>query len=336
MKRTTIIDIAKATGYSKSTVSRVLRGGDRVRNSTRSRILNTAKRLNYSPNEMARSLVTTKSSDFIGMIVSDINNQWYVAVLNAFERALKGTPYSIILCNSDYDILEERRYIDLLIRNRASGIVFAAPEKNDESIKKIIKENIPFVVIGTEVNTIDVDVISVDNYLGAKMAVEYLINNGHKDILHFSGKKNFYVTDARIKAFKDVMLNNNLKITKNSIIETGGTITSGYLAAKKLRELSKLPTAIFAYCDYVAMGIWEYLSENNIKVPEDISIIGFDDIQLSSFFKIKLTTIKQPFKKIGEKAVEVLEEKIKKQNDSRKKIYIKPELIERATVLNLA
>jgi len=338
MKRITIIDIANETGFSKSTVSRALGDGSNIKKSTKNKILRAAKKLNYYPNEIARSLVASKNTNFIGMIVSDITNQSYVELIKSIEGHIKKFHFNIILCNTDYDLDEERRYIELLIRNRAIGVVIAAPEKNDKNLEILVRENIPFVVWGTEVNTADVDLVSVDNYEGARLAMNYLIDNGHRNIVHFAGPENFTVTEERIKAYKDVMLENGLKIDNKNIIYTKNTPESGYSMAKNLEDLKTMPTAIFAFCDYVALGVWKYLIEKGYKVPDDVSLIGFDDIETSGFKKIDLTTIRQPFKKMGEKAAEILVRNIKDHNLSKikEKIYIKPTLIERSTVRKIS
>lgn len=337
MKKTTIIDIANKTGYSKSTVSRAMRGGANLRKTTMDKILKAAKSLNYYPNEMARSLVTSSKSNFIGIIVSDLKNESYVELIEAIQRSVKNTSYHITLCNTDYDIREEKRFMEFLIKNRAAGVVVAAPELNDRNIEILLKANMPFVVWGTEVDTTDVDIVSVDNYGGARMAMQYLIDNGHRDIVHFAGAENFGVTNARINAYKDVMSENGIKISSKNIIHTKNTIDSAYDMAKKLEGFNSMPTAIHAYCDYVALGVLKYFLEKGFKVPDDISIIGFDDIEMSGFRTIDLTTIRQPFSEIGEKILEIIIRKIKNPdfNVGKEKIYIKPTLIKRSTVKNI-
>jgi len=296
-----------------------------------------AKQLHYYPNEMARSLVTSSLSNFIGVVVSDIKNPSYVDLITAMQKSIKKTPYNITLYDTAYNLDEEKRSIELMIRNRAIGAVIAAPVKNDENIKILIDENIPFVVWGTEVDIAEVDIVSVDNYGGARIAMEYLIKKGHKNIVHFSGPKNFGVAESRIQAYEDVMKENGLEVNSQNIIPTDVTWQSGYRKARKLENLEVMPTAIFAYCDYIALGILMYLFEKGYKVPDDISIIGFDDIEISRFNSIGLTTIRQPFGKIGKKIIEILEQRIKNpalKND-KEKIYFKPKIIERSTVKDI-
>lgn len=338
MKRTTIIDIARDTGFSRSTVSLALRGGSNLKKTTVKKILKSAKKLNYYPDEMARSLASLKASNFIGLIVTDINNEWYVEIMQTIEESLSNSHYNIILCNTNYNLEKEADSVDILIRNRASGIIIASPQRNDKSIEKILLWNIPFVLIGSEVEKNNINTVSVDNYRGSRMAMEYLVSKGHRNIIHFTGPKNYWVTDARRKAYKDVMSENNFQFDERHIIDTNsGTYKSSYIAAKKLERLDVKPTAIFAYNDVIALAVWEYLMEKGYTVPEDISLVGFDGIRLSGFRRINLTTIRQPYEEIGNKSVEILLREIKNKNPNtvREKIYVEPELIERATVRDI-
>lgn len=334
-KRITIIDIAKNTGFSKSTVSKVLRNEPFVKESTKEKIEKAIKKFKYHPDEIARSLVKKTGTNFIGLIISDITNYFYSEFVRHVEEATKKRNCNIILCNTNYEEQEEKKYIDILISKRAMGIILATSTVDDKNIRFLINEEFPFIVFGSKWKKINADVITIDNFKSAKMAVNYLISKGHNKIAHFLGPKNSNSGQERLKGYLKGLEENNIEINKKYIFETEGTSKGGYEATKKLLNLSSKPTAIFAYNDFVAIGIMELLKEELLEVPKDYSIIGFDDIQLSSLKMIDLTTIKQPILKQATEIIRVLFKRIETGPTSKvDKIIFSTEIIERSSVLN--
>jgi len=334
-KRITIIDIAKDTGFSKSTVSKVLRNESFVKESTKEKIEKSIKKLKYHPDEIARSLVKKTGTNFIGLIISDITNYFYTELVRHVEEAAKKRNCNIILCNTNYEEEEEKEYINILINKRAMGIILATSTVEDKNIKFLINEEFPFIVFGNKWKKINADVITIDNFKSAKIAVNYLIAKGHYKIAHFAGPQNSSSGQERLKGYLKGLEDSYIEVNKKYIFETEGTSKGGYEATKKLLELLNKPTAIFAYNDFVAIGIMELLKERSLEVPNDYSIIGFDDIKLSSLKMIDLTTIKQPITEEASEIIRVLFKRIETGPTGKTdKIIFDTEIIERSSVLD--
>ena len=333
----TIIDIAKLSGFSKSTVSKVLRNKPYVKKSTKERVQNIIKELGYHPDEIARSLVSKKNMNFIGLIISDINNPFFSEVALGVESEAKRRVYRVILCNTNYSEEEEERYINILIRNRATGLLLATPTIEDKNIKELLAKKYPFVLITRKVRGIDSSIVSVDHYKSAKMAVNYLISKGHRKIAHFTGEENTIGIVRRIEGYGATLKENNIEFNKNYIFKNGiSKIEAGYKSAQEMLSFKDKPTAIFASDDLVAIGALDCLLEKGYKVPDDFSIIGYDNINIASLKSINLTTVHQPKYEMGVKSVEILFEQINsKQEFQAIKYYLKSKIVERGSVLDI-
>lgn len=334
-KKYTIINIAKLSGFSKSTVSKVLRNQPYVKNSTRKKIEKVIKEINYYPDEVARSLVSKKNMNFIGLIISDINNPFFSELALGVENEAKKRGCSVIVCNTNNSEEEEERYINILIRNRAIGLLLATPTINDNNLKELLIRKLPFVLITRKVMGVDSSIVSVDHYKSAKMAVNYLINKGHTKIAHFTAEENTFGVIKRLEGYMAALKENNIELNKNYIINSGvSKIESGRKSARELLALTDRPTAIFASDDLVAIGAQDYFFEKGYKVPEDFSIIGYDNINITSLKSINLTTVNQPKFEMGVKSVEILFEHINKESKPIK-YYFESKIIERGSVLDI-
>lgn len=336
IKKPTIIDIARISGYSKSTVSKVLRNEPYVKKSTKKKILKEIKKVGYQPDEIARSLVLKKPSNFIGLIISDTSNPFFAEVVSGVEAEAKKRDCNVILCNTNYIETEEARYIDMLLRNRAIGILLATATINDYNVKHLIKINYPLVLIARGVKSVKTDIVSIDNFEVAKTAVNYLIQKGHRKIAHFTVTEKVLSLIQRLEGYKSALKSNNIKMDYNLIFRNEMSIEGGYKSASELLKLKEKPTAIFAADDLVAIGAMNFFLEKNKKIPEDISIIGFDNIKFSGIRQINLTTVNQPKFEMGEKSVKILFKKINGGSNYKPINYIlKTKIIERGTVLDL-
>jgi LacI family transcriptional regulator len=335
-KKCTIIDISKASGFSKSTVSKVLRNEPFVKNSTKEKILGIIKELGYQPDEIARSLVTGKTINFIGLIISDITNPFFSEVALGVEAGAKKRNCNMILCNTNYDEVEEEKYINILIRNRAVGILLATPKIDDKNIRHLLEINYPFVLITRKVKGIKTNIVTIDHFKSAKMAVNYLIQKGHRKIAHFSGKERVYGIIKRSEGYKAALIENNIKINNKLIFKNAISIEGGYKSAKELLKMNERPTAIFATEDLVAIGAMECLRDNGYKIPEDFSIVGYDNIKITALKSINLTTVNQPKFELGVKSVEILYRQIE-SGPGFKPItcFLESNIVERGSVLTL-
>ena len=336
----TIVQIAKESGFSKSTVSKVIRNEPYVGASTKEKILKVMKKYNYHPDEIARSLVTKKAINFIGLIISDITNPFFSEVALGVEEEAKKRKCQVILCNTNYDEEEEKKYIDILIRNRAIGILLATPKIDDKNIETLLDLGYPFVLITRKVRGLKTNLVSVDHYKSSKMAVNYLIQKGHKKIAHFTGNEKTYGVIQRLNGYKSALNENNIEVNNNFIFKNTPSIEGGYECAKQLLETDEKFTAIFATGDLVAIGAMEYLKKNGYRIPEDYSIIGYDNIYIGALESINLTTVHQPKFELGAKAVEILYKEIDNNtatNSAPKPSVVKLDsyIVERGSVLDL-
>lgn len=323
----TIKMIAKMACVDVSTVSRALNNSEKVKPETRERIKALARKLNYRPNEVARCLVGKKTNT-VGVIVPELLNSFYAEIVSAIEQYFIDEGYSIILGTSDYNPEKEGKYTDLFIKKRVEGIILAAHCK-PYSKKDIIKAlSIPMVFIENYQNTGICSSVNVDNVYGAKLAVEHLKKLGHSRI-GFIGDT---VTNAeRLEGYMLAMneffggYNEDCICVDDVRFEEGG-----YSKMKKLLDRKPLPTAVFCVNDYFVIGAIKAVKESGLSVPDDISIVGFDDLRGITYTDIPATTIRQPKGELGKMAASILLETIKNpDNPVIKDIILKPELVVR-------
>ncbi|MDR5695265.1 MAG: LacI family DNA-binding transcriptional regulator [Armatimonadota bacterium] len=305
----TIRDIARLTGYSVATVSRVLNGHPHVHPQTRARILSVIQKNGFQPHHAARALATSRTY-VLGLLMSDITNPFYPELARGVEDAAAAHGYRVILCNTDGDLQKERAYITSLIRGRVDGLIFASVRLDDSFLQHLVQQRFPLVLANRRFYGLPVDSVAVDNVLGAKRAVSHLISHGHERIVHITGPS--YVSNAveRLQGYREAMEEAGLKVRKEWIVAGDFTRRSGYAKAIELLSLKPRPTAIFAENDNMAVGALGAAFELGLRVPEDVAIVGFDDIDLAGAEAIQLTTVSQHTYEMGEKAVSLLLQRI--------------------------
>ncbi|MEK3888390.1 LacI family DNA-binding transcriptional regulator [Bacillus sp. FSL K6-3431] len=295
-----IKDVAKHAGVSVATVSRVLNDKGYVSVDTRKKVEESIEELKYKPNEVARSLFK-KQSKTIGLIVPDIMNPYFPELARAVEDTAAGLGYNVILCNSDEDEEKEQRYLDVLLQKYVDGIIVSS---NTLKAKTIHELNIPVVSIDREISK-DIPTIVVDNKKGARMATSFLKKIGRQKIAHIRGPNHVVNAAERCEGYKDVVskepwFKESYIVNGNYHMETSTEVTL------QLLQLHPEIDGIFAANDTMAIGTIKAAHQLGLKVPEDISIIGFDGITLSKATTPELTTIAQPMYDLGEKAATML------------------------------
>ncbi|WP_270566469.1 LacI family DNA-binding transcriptional regulator [Clostridium beijerinckii] len=320
---TTIKDIAKALGISHSTVSRVLTGSKSVNEKTKEAVLNAVKELNYIPNMSARSLKIDKAYN-IGVFFSTISNGtspfvFQTVINNVYKNIDK--KYNVIVKGID---MYEKNTINP--KNYDGILVVSQKIDDDDFIREILEKEIPTVVINRKVNH---DVINVytDESVGVYKGVEELIKNGHKDIAIIEGAINFDSTKMRREGYLKAFNNYNITLDKNLVLNGNFTVRSGYEKANELIEMTEKFSAIFAFNDEMATGAIKAITEHGLRVPEDISILGFDGNEIGRFITPSITTIKRPIGEIARVATDLLLRLLNNEQDiTTKKIYIESEL----------
>ncbi|KAB3534790.1 LacI family transcriptional regulator [Alkaliphilus pronyensis] len=322
-----IKDVAKKAEVSISTVSRVINESKVVRPETQKKVIKAIEELGYKPNAIARSL-KVKNTKTIGIMIPDISNQFYPEVVRGVEDIANMYNYNIFLCNTDLDDEKEMQYFDALAEKQVDGIIFMGNIVSEELYSKIKFYNIPLVLIGADYE--DLPSVTINNTEAAYTVVKYLIEKGHKRIGMITGKKHDPVTGVtRLKGYKDALKESGLLFDEELIIEGGYRFKSGYEAAKRLLELENKPTAIFVANDEMALGVTRLALEMNIKVPEDLAIIGFDNIDMSQKFYPALTTVAQPMYEMGAIGMRVLTKILKDEPIDTNKVLLNYSLIER-------
>ncbi|PRR79665.1 LacI family DNA-binding transcriptional regulator [Clostridium vincentii] len=336
--KVTIVEVAEKAKVSVATVSRVTNGNYPVKKETRERVLKVIDELNYIPNMQAREL-TQKRSTTVGVVVPSINNMFFPEVFTGIEAKLKDHNYSLILTCSNNDNIEEKKCVNNLLSRNVSGIIVVDP--NTDNIKKKfyndISKRIPIVFVNGYTNINNISSVSNDEALGANLALEHLLHNNHKTILFLRGEDS-YSYDIKETSYIECMQRLNIFVAENIInigrgnnSDTVDTTTEIMLKVLKNSQA----TAVFACNDLMAVGTLNACKKLNINVPKDLSIIGYDNIELSRFVEPKLTTMDQNMFRLGVNAGLLLLDKIDCDNKYSKRILLDNLLVERETVATI-
>lgn len=295
----TIVDIAKELGISASTVSRALSDSPLVNADTKRTVLRTAERLGYQRNELARALVKG-SSGAVGLLVPDITNPFFSDIARGVGEIVDRFGVGVILCNTDGRVDRELTYVRLMRRKRVDGLLICSTTTKAPYLQELKRAAIPFILVSRLSDQKDVPFVITDDHAGAKLAVEHLVDLGHRRIGFIGGPENVQASRDRMDAYLDVLSDNELKTRKDWRCYAGFTQAAGREAAQRMLTLSERPTAIFAANDVTALGVLEVAEGLDLRVPDDLSIVGYDDISYAALPRIQLTTIAQPAVEMGQ------------------------------------
>lgn len=323
-----IKDVAKEADVSIATVSRVLNDIDVVNDDTKERVLDAIKRLGYRPNIVARSLKTRKTRT-IGIIIPDISNQFYPEIVRGAEDASNIYNYNIILCNTDQDTEKEIEYLMVLKEKMVDGVLYMSSSLEDEVLNTINELKIPIVLIETQDKENLFPSVTIDNEKASYDAVTYLAEKGNKKIAYIGTPEDaLNAGAARYRGYKKALSKKKLKFDE-SIVRFGGLkVKDGYESMNSI--ISKCSVdAVFCGSDEVAIGVINSLRDNNIKVPDDVDVIGFGNSYYSSIYYPKLTTMGEPTYDMGSVAMRMLIKIINKEPLEQKDYVLMHELIKR-------
>jgi LacI family transcriptional regulator len=295
-----IHDVAKKSGLSVVTVSRVLNNSTSVREGNRRKVLRAIEELNYQPNSAARSLVRGKTG-VIGMSITNFNDSFYDRVIRVVNRKLAEQGYFLALSIAEN---EDDGVNFLFQKDRVDGIILLSPLEEKEYVEELKRKNIPFVLLDNQFQHEDVPSVVVDNYQGGYEATQHLIGLGHTQIAYIGGPSVFLSVAERKRGYIQAL--DEAGLTPFGMESCGFTVSGGYEVAKRWLREDKLPTAIFCGDDFIALGVVQALREEGILVPQDISVVGFDDQQFVGEFYPRLTTVRQPEAQLGNIGVDLL------------------------------
>ena len=300
---TTLQDVAKLAGVSPMTVSRVINDSGYVNKKTRERVQRAIAELDYVPNALARSL-RFKQTKTLALVISDITNPFFTTLARGVEDIASEQGFSVIFCNTDESPNKETEYLNVVIQKQVDGVLLVPAFSSLESIKFLQDCGVPFVVLDRRVPGLDVDIVRCDSELGAYQLTRHLLDLGHRRIAALSGSRQVTTAADRIAGYRRALSEAGLE---DRAIEYYGEYTarSGYELAKHVLE-TEHPTALFGGNNFIVIGAMRAMREANLRVPEDISVVAFDDLLDVIGLEPFLTVIRQPAYEIGRQATSLL------------------------------
>jgi len=300
----TVIDVARHAGVSPSTVSRILNGTAKVADSKRDAVMAAIKALNFAPNQMAQSLKHGRTMT-IGIVVQDISSPFFDELLHGVDDGLKGTGYASVIVSGHWNAEEEADRIRLLLARKVDGIILLSGRMTDASVLRFSAQR-PIVSTGRVLSTNRAVGFKLDNEYGAWTAVRHLIELGHRRIAHLSGPADNRDATERLEGYKRALKEADIPFDPRLVVEGDLHESGGLLAMNRLFDSQQPFTGVFAVNDQTAYGARLCLYRKGIRVPDDVSLVGFDDLPGSAYTTPPLTTIRQPLYVIGQETVNVL------------------------------
>ncbi len=332
---TTITDIATKTHCSVSTVSRVLNKQAkkyRISKEKERVILQAAKELNYRPNHLARGL-RLKKTQTIGLVVPDISNPFFAHVTRVIQTFAYSSGYSLIVCNTDENLQTEIDQIELLRSKGVDGFIIMPVGVRYSHLQTLLEDEIPLVLLDRCYDDLQTNSVIVNNYKGAFEAVEHLLGFGHSRIAIIQGLADTHTNRARLQGYRDALQKYSIPLDENLIVGNDFRKQNGYIETKILLKLEHPPTALFTTSDLITLGALQAINEEGCRIPDEISLVSFDDTDFAPFLNAPLTAVSQPKELMGEIAVKLLIEDLKSQGHKEKKrIVLEPQLIIRKSV----
>lgn len=331
----TIIDVARDCGVSYSTVSRVLNGYEHVKDSTRQRVLESAKKLDYVANLQARSLAGGKTQ-VIGLLVPSLDNGYLAEIVRGADDELFRSDYNMMLYTTHRYQGKESEYVKSIYSGLTDGLLLLVPLTTTSYLDALQAQNFPYVLIDQSDDTGKSNIVDSTNWQGAYDATSYLIKLGHRRIAHIAGLQGLSSASERLNGYQAALTDHDIPINPEYILQGNFNHEFGYKHAKTSIKMSNRPTAIFAANDLTAIGAMEAIREHQLSIPKDISIIGFDDIPQAVITYPKLTTMRQSLPQMGQVAVQLLLEQIENPERPAKRITLPTRLIERESCRDIS
>ncbi len=328
----TMKDVARLAGVSTSTVSHVINNNRFVSEAVREKITSAIAELNYAPSALARSLKLNQTRT-IGMLLTASSNPFYSEVVRGVERSCYERGYSLILCNTEGDENRMNRSLETLLQKRVDGLLIMCTESHLPSADILNRyPSIPSVMMDWAPFEGSSDIIQDNSLLGGEMATRFLISRGYRRIACIAGPQDKTPARLRLEGFQRAMKSAGLPVPPSCVVSGDFEFEGGFNAMNQLLSLSPLPEAVFTCNDAMAVGGYHALFQAGLSVPQDIAVIGYDDIELARYMTPPLTTIHQPKDELGELAIDTLLHRLGEPGDSQQLLILTPELVERGSV----
>ena len=340
-KRATITDVAKEAGVSKATVSAVLNDAGAVRDSTRDRVQAAIESLNYR-RAAATGAAAVRRTRSIALVIKEFDNPYYAEVISGARTVAMQSGYTLLVVSSEGEYEAERRAVDMLQSKDVDGLI-VTPVLNEHAdlshLFELKRRNFPFVLL-EEIRGVPASLVDIDNVEGSRMAVAHLIANGHTRIVHFAGPDYSTHSRERVNGVRRACSASRLIFSDEDVVVAGAHLADGYRCGLEyFRQVigAARPTAVTCYNDLVAIGLCRALTELGLRIPEDVSVVGFDDIPLLGYLPVPLTTIRMPKIEMGRIAAQMLIRHVEsKEVIPPRKVYLSAELVVRSSTRTLA
>ncbi|CAI8869898.1 MULTISPECIES: LacI family DNA-binding transcriptional regulator [unclassified Pseudomonas] len=330
----TIKDVAALAGISYTTVSHVVNNTRPVSQEVRLKVEAAIKSLDYVPSAVARSL-KAKTTATIGLLVPNSLNPYFAELARGIEDYCERNGYCVILCNSDDNPEKQRSYLRVLLEKRIDGLIVASAGGDSGLAQGLAGVKTPMVIVDRGLDGVDADLVRIDHEYGAYLATRHLLELGHRDIATIGGPASTSVAQMRLAGYCRALKEAGVEVRPERMLESDFTSTGGYSAAAILLE-GNPPSAIFAGNDMIGIGVLRAAAERNVRVPSELSVIGFDDIQMSRYVYPALTTVGQSILQLGEMAAEVLLRRIATPNLGTDQRIVTPSIVLRESTAPLS
>lgn len=334
-RKTTVKDIAEYARVSTATVSRVVNGSGYVSAEVMQRVLDAIEKLEYRPNAVARGLKNSKTN-LVAIMISDITNPFFSAIVKGAESVLLSEGYTTILCSTDKDVGKERNYLKLMVENRVSGFIISAASDEFEHFKEA--KGVPLMFVNRRPEGLKAPAVLADNYHGAHRAVEHLLGLGHTKIATIAGPQNINTGRDRLKGYLDALERAGMTCHKDYVTYGDFHKESGYDAMIKLLRLDRPPTAVFVANNQMTLGALMALGKEKIVVGRDLSLVAFDETEWASIMNPPLTTVEQPAYQMGLESAKLLVSYLNRNvvRPRSHELYLDPRLIIRESSCRVA
>lgn len=332
-KKTTIYDIAKKLEITAATVSRALNNSPKISVATRKLVQETALKMNYEQNKLAQALKSGKSYN-VGVIVPRIDSNFFASVIHGIEQELYPQGYHVIICQTHDQVDIEIENINSLLNAQVDGILMSISNSGlevNENFNKLLNKNVPLIFFDRKKDINGVSSVTIDDYKGAYDATKHLIDEGCKRIAHLSNDRSLQIFENRYLGYKQAVIDNGLEFDESLVIETMSKVSEGRKTAKRLLDMPNPPDGMFSSSDFAALGAIQEIKANGLRIPEDISVVGFANEPFTELMELSITSVDQSPIEMGRIAAQVFLEEVGngKKIKTEKHVVLTPQLITR-------
>jgi LacI family transcriptional regulator/LacI family repressor for deo operon, udp, cdd, tsx, nupC, and nupG len=323
-------DVARVAGVSISTVSRVLTGSPLVNEETRARVQQAMDALDYRPNRVARRLRRdTARASLIGLIVPDIQNPFFAELVRGVESVAQQHGYMVFLGNSDEDAAKEKRYVDLMLAESVDGLILPPSSDNAQALSALARAGLPVVCVDRRVPKVTLDAVIADNVHGAYAAVDHLLRLGHRRIGFVVGRPQLSTSKERLQGYRTALEEHGLALDAALVREGDSRQSGGRDMARELLTLPHPPTALLVGNNLMTLGALETIHALGLRIPDDVAVVGYDDMPWALALDPPLTAVRQPSYELGRRAAELLLQRVEDPKRSTSLVVLQPELVVR-------